>query len=120
VSANPFFPFVNKTKYEIDRLPQIDKMTIVEKETKKKKIKVKSITGNENDELVKFLGKDLTFPFKNIKECLTSDSKKKYYVSRKDLIEQIKNDPEIAKYFPKALLKSTATKKDICDNIFQE
>jgi hypothetical protein len=53
-----------------------------------------------------------TFPFKTIEECISKSSTKSYYISKKDLIDIIKNDSVLKKAIGPKL--SSMTKEEIC------
>lgn len=125
-STDIFFKYRNGTEYDIVKLPVVEKLTQEEKDlVKKKTSKSKEKEKKENKEIKEEAIKDfvlknrLPFVFKTHAECVSSSSSKKYFISKAALIKQIKEDPELSKYFPKDLLKSTSSKKDICKHIFE-
>lgn len=126
-STDIFFKYRNDTEYEIVKMPVIEKLTkqekvLVKKTTTKSKEREKKSNkeANENEAVKDFVLKNrLPFVFKTQAECLSSSPTKKYFISKTALINQIKQDPELSKYFPKELLKSTSSKKEICKHIFE-
>lgn len=57
------------------------------------------------------------FRFKSIDECKTTKRSAKYYYSKKDLLEIIKNNKSLLDKFPKNY--KSLSKDDICKNIFK-
>jgi len=55
-------------------------------------------------------------PFKNTVECKSSAKSKPFFISKPDLIDYIKKNPDLEKYFPKNY--KTLSKGELCDVVF--
>jgi hypothetical protein len=79
---------------------------------------IKKISADKK-QVIKTKVKDLisqVFPFKNKKECLSKKKSEPYYLSKEQIINKIKQQPDIESSMPSKY--STMTKEKLCEQLF--
>lgn len=124
--------------------PDYDEGEVKNKKTGAKKVSKKKSETNDSEEIVKVkktktpprkvavdpeksknaakkvilenLRRNADFPFKTKEECQSNKRSSPYYITKNDLIDTIKRNPELADAMPKNL--NSLTKEKICDELF--
>jgi len=117
----------NRSIYYVKKLPVITLTTPRQKnakyDVKKEKKAVAKASARDEKIKEKVIGKMMTqypfnmFKFSNKVECSSRESSKPFYISKKDMVEAIANNPELAKIFPKGY--KSMKKEDLCETLFQ-
>jgi hypothetical protein len=61
--------------------------------------------------------KKTSFPFKNQQECESQSKSMRYYITKSDILDIIKNNGEYKKIMPKKY--TTLNKKELCKEVIQ-
>jgi hypothetical protein len=116
VVDNPFLPNSELPySYVIDTQPVV---TSTSSPSVKDSVKNKTTKPSTQYKMPKAVFETLmtNLPFKNSVECKSSSSSKPYYISKVDLLAYIKNNQNIAEYFPKNY--KSLSKSELCDVVF--
>lgn len=110
---NPFVRLLH-SNYVIGAQPTFDKPSPKAKAKTKPKTEEESIKHKMPKAVFEALMANM--PFKTSNECKSSARSKGYYISKGDLVDYIKKNKDIEKYFPKNY--KTLSKDALCDVVF--